>query len=394
MKIGIYGGTFNPPHLGHVSAAMEALEQLGLDKLIVVPDTLPPHKELPEKSPEGRHRLKMTKLAFSGCGKKVEVSDIEMQREGKSYTVHTIAQLKAKYPVDDFVLFMGTDMFLSLETWFQFETIMREVTLGVFTRADDETPEVKKAKEKYERLYGARISLVKNTPIDISSSEIRRELIKRGGGEYLDDKVYEYIIKNSLYNVRPAFDWLRVKGNTMLSFKRMPHVAGCEREAVRLARRWGVDENAAREAAILHDCTKRLGLEEQLILCRKYGIMTDIVESVEGKLLHAKTGAAIAKHEFGLSDEVHDAIFWHTTGKPDMTMLEKVIYLADYIEPTRDFEGLEELRALAYRDIDKALYLGLKMSIEDMNERGIVPHINSREAMDWLDGESSGNERE
>ena len=98
MKIGIYGGTFNPPHLGHVSAAMEALEQTKLDKLHVVPDTIPPHKEMPKGSLAGKDRLKMTRLAFSGCGKKVEVSDIEMQREGKSYTVHTIDRLKELYP--------------------------------------------------------------------------------------------------------------------------------------------------------------------------------------------------------------------------------------------------------------------------------------------------------
>ena len=386
MKIGIYGGTFNPPHLGHVSAAMEALEQTKLGKLIVIPDTIPPHKEMPQGSPSEKDRLKMTRLAFSGCGKKVEVSDIEMQREGKSYTVHTVDRLRQLYPRDEFVLFMGTDMFLSLESWFEFERLIKTVTVGVFTRADGEDIQLTKAKEKYEKLYGAKVTIVKNTPIDISSSEIRSQLIIRGGGEFLSDKVYEYIIKNSLYGARPNFDWLRVKGNRMLSFKRMPHVAGCEREAVRLARRWGADENAAREAAILHDCTKRLGLEEQLLLCNKYGIMTDAVEAVEGKLLHAKTGAAIAKYEYGLSDEVHDAIFWHTTGKPDMTMLEKVIYLADYIEPTRDFEGLEKLRALSYRDIDKALYLGLKMSIDDMNERGIIPHENSRKAMEWLAG--------
>jgi nicotinate-nucleotide adenylyltransferase len=112
--------------------------------------------------------------------------------------------------------------------------------------------------------------------------------------------------------------------------------------------------------------------------------MTDAIERTEVKLLHAKTGAAIARARFGASDGVYNAIMWHTTGRADMTLLEKILYIADYIEPTRDFDGVEELRRLAYEDIDRAVLRGLQMSIDDMKARGIVPHVRTEEAINWL----------
>jgi len=160
-----------------------------------------------------------------------------------------------------------------------------------------------------------------------------------------------------------------------------------EEEAVRLACHWGANEQHARRAAILHDCTKYLELEQQLELCSRYGVELDELERKAVKLLHAKTGACIAKYMFGEPEEVYQAIFWHTTGKADMSLLEKVIYLADYIEPTRDFEDLEKLRRLAYEDIDQALLMGMNMSIEEMEQKGRPIHRNTLAARNWLQAE-------
>ena len=104
------------------------------------------------------------------------------------------------------------------------------------------------------------------------------------------------------------------------------------------------------------------------------------------KLLHSKTGACIAKYVFGEPDEVYEAIFWHTTGKADMTLLEKILYMADYIEPNRDFDGVEELRAMAYTDLDKAMLMGIEATIEDMQERGNPIHKNTQQAQAWFRG--------
>ena len=124
-----------------------------------------------------------------------------------------------------------------------------------------------------------------------------------------------------------------------------------------------------------------------MILCDKYGIIIDNVEKSNFKLLHARTGAAVAKDMFGVSDAVYQAIRWHTTGKPDMTMLEKIIYLADYIEPNRDFPGLERLRELSYENIDAAMALGLEMSLEDIRSYGEEPYKITAEAYEWYSRE-------
>ena len=119
----------------------------------------------------------------------------------------------------------------------------------------------------------------------------------------------------------------------------------------------------------------------QLELCRKYGVELDSLEQKAVKLLHSKTGACIAKYVFGEPEEVYQAIFWHTTGKADMSLLDKILYMADYIEPNRDFEGVERLRKLAYTDLDQAMLLGVEstsrkcsrgafLSIPTPNRRG------------------------
>jgi nicotinate-nucleotide adenylyltransferase len=127
-------------------------------------------------------------------------------------------------------------------------------------------------------------------------------------------------------------------------------------------------------------------MDEQLALCAHYGIELDELERRALKLLHAKTGAAIARDVFGVDDEIYNAILWHTTGKPDMTLLEKVIYLADYIEPTRNFDGVEELRQAVYEDLDRGLLLGLTMTVEEMEAMGNPVHHNTLNARDFLQG--------
>lgn len=383
MKIGIYGGTFNPPHTGHIRAAESTLKQLGLDLLLVIPAGIPPHKNLPDGSPSPSERLEMTVLAFQEM-EGVNVSDMEIIRDGKSFTVDTINAVQREYPDAEIYLLMGPDMLDIIEIWKNYNWIMENVTLAVFARGADEEIKIAETTERLKKKYLVDIVIVRNDPVEISSSELRELLKNREGIEYVSEKVYSYINKNHLYGVKPNFQWLRQQAYAMLKPSRISHVEGCEEEAVRLARRWYADENRAREAAILHDITKKLDLGDQLILCEKYGIMTDNVEKEERKLLHAKTGAAIAKEEYGMPEDVCNAILYHTTGRPDMTTLEKVIYLADYIEPNRDFEGLKALHRMAYENLDQAIMIGLQMSINDMKSRGITPHWRTTEAIRFL----------
>lgn len=382
MKIAIYGGTFNPPHRGHVESLQAVYEQAKPDRVLVIPASIPPHKELAAGSPDAEKRLELTRLAFKELPY-AEVTDMELTRTGKSYTSDTVAELLRKYPDAELMLAMGTDMFLSFETWHEYRYLIDNVTMLVFARREGEDEKIFKYGEYLESKYGAKINYIMHDPLPISSSEIRRLLPRRLGRELLPGAVFARIVKNGDYAAKPDFPWLREQSYAYLSPKRIPHVQGCEWEAVRLAKRWGESEEDAAEAGILHDITKKLVLSEQLILSKKYGIINDTYETANVKLLHAKTGAALARDLFNISDRVYSAIRWHTTGKPDMTLLEKIIYMADYIEPNRDFPGVDKLRKLAYEDLDAAMALGLKMSLEDIRSYGAEPYEVTVSAYEW-----------
>ena len=396
MKIGVYGGTFNPPHLGHLTAARAVFELLGLDLLLLIPAGLPPHKELPAGSPTPEQRLEMTRLAGEqlGLGDKVRTLDIELERGGRSFTSDTLAQLKAQYPDSELWLLMGTDMFLTLQAWHEPEKILSMAGIAAFGRTEEDTEELFSAQREY--LYKtypqARIfTLTIPGVIDVSSTELREKLAKGEGGNLLAPAVYGYILRERLYNTgadlkRLPISLLRPVALSYLKHKRIPHVLGTEQEAIRLAERYGADVEKARVAALLHDCTKKLDMPTQLALCGQYGIALDELEQKALKLLHSKTGAAIARDVFGVDDEIYSAIWYHTTGHADMTKLEKIIYLADYIEPSRDFPGVDTLRKVCYEDLDKGLLLGLEMTIEEMTAMGNPVHRATVEARDWLKG--------
>ena len=393
LNIGIYGGTFNPPHLGHFQAAKAAVAALKLDKLILVPAAIPPHKDLPAGSPCPEERMEMVEkmadaLAMPGV---VEVSALELERQGKSYTADTLAQLKEKYPDAQLWLLMGTDMFLSLHLWRQPEKIMDLAGICAFGRTEQDGEAVFAPQRQYltER-FGAKITTIALPElVDISSTRLRDGLSQGLGRSYLVPAVYGCILMHDLYGVSADLKHLdlpelRACSYYMMKQKRVPHVMGVEEEAVKLARYWGADEILARRAGILHDCTKYWTLEENKALCSKYGVELDELENKAVKLLHSKTGACMAKYVFGESEEVYQAIFWHTTAKADMTLLDKILYMADYIEPNRDFDGVERLRALSYQDLDKALLLGVESTIQEMEERGLPIHSNTLQARDWL----------
>jgi len=357
MRIGIFGGTFNPPHIGHVQASKTAAEENKIDLLLVIPTGIPPHKPLPVSSPDPEKRYKMTQNAFASI-KNTEISDVEIHSSDTNYTIDTIGKIKNKYQDSELLLLVGNDMFETIDTWKNHEDLLRLVTPILLPR-----------------------DIVK-----ISSSEIRQMLPQRKGRVYLAESNYSFIIKHRLYDARPDFDWLREKAHSMLNPLRIPHVKACETAAVRLAEFWGVDTDDAREAAILHDITKKLDFSQNMCIIAEHGFSGFTPQKNEEKLLHSITGALLAQSEFGVSNEVADAIKWHTTGKAHMSMLEKIIYVADYIESTRDFPEVDLLRKAAYENINKAMILGLEMTVNDLKKRGITPNNSTFEALAELNG--------
>ena len=384
MRIAVFGGSFNPPHKGHVNAAIQAKETLGADKLLVIPTATAPHKAAVENTPPASERLAMTQLAFQGL-EGVEVSDIEIARGGLSYTAETLLELQKIYPRDEFILLMGADMLFCFdEKWRAFEKIIEIAEIGVFAREFGQDEALCAKCDLLRERFGARINLIDFEPLVLSSTLLRERLPNRAGLELLSEPVYAKIIGHRFYGAKPDLLWLREQVRPFMDERRMPHVIGCEQEARRLAEIWGENPDIAAEAALLHDITKKQKASGQLKLCEKYDIITDGDERKSYKLLHSKTGAALSRDLFGIDDEIYAAIRSHTTGRSGMSLLEKIIYLADYIEPTRDFEGLSELRRLSTENLDRAVEKGLEMTIAELIEHGHLPHPNSINALEDL----------
>lgn len=386
MKIGIYGGSFNPPHLGHMAAAKAAVEELGLDRLLIVPTCDPPHKKLPEGSATPAQRLEMVSIMADQlpCA---QCWDVEIMRQGVSYTVDTLEEAKRLWPEDELWLLVGSDMFLSLHTWRSPERIMELAGICAFDRDTlDSKTEFAVQQEYLQERYHARVCVIENPGVvEISSTEIREALSQGQGQKFLHETIYGYILREKLYGTsvnlhRLTTEELRCVSYSMVKAKRLPHIRGTEQAAVELALRWGADMEKMRRAAILHDCTKYLSKEEHLAICERCGIELDDLERSAEKLLHSKSGAALAREMFGQDEEIFTAILYHTTGRGDMTLAEKILYLADYMEPCRNFPEVEEMRRLAQLDLDQAVLMGVRLSIQEMMDRNRIVHHNTLEA--------------
>ena len=202
-KVGIFGGTFNPVHAGHVKAALGFIEAAGLDRLLVIPDKIPPHKIIVgEDHPE--IRFHMTKLAFDEVNTegKIIVSDMEIRREGKSFSYYTMKEL-TEAGVGELYLYCGTDMLLTFDKWFRFEDILSMCTLayaGREAQTDSLRDEVEQKIKFLRETYGARILVIPLDPLETSSSEVR-DMIAKGedASHLLPSVVYEYIKENKLY---------------------------------------------------------------------------------------------------------------------------------------------------------------------------------------------------
>lgn len=169
---------------------------------------------------------------------------------------------------------------------------------------------------------------------------------------------------------REYYKKLRKKIKDVMTKSRYEHTLGVEFTAASLAMRYEVDIEKAELAGLLHDCAKCIDSEDTLDECKKYNIELTDVEKRNPFLIHSKLGAVHAKKLYGVDDEdIISAIRFHTTGKPDMTMLEKIIFIADYIEPGRDkAPNLKEIRKMSFVDIDEAMYMILKDTLDYLDK--------------------------
>ena len=196
--IAIYGGTFSPPHIGHIRAAEAFFEALNPDRFLIIPASVPPHKS-PVNGASPEDRLEMCRLAFSHIPR-TEISEIELVREGKSYTVLTLRELTS--PARDLVMLVGTDMLLTLDQWYLAEEIFSLAEIAVIRREND--PEAASAIDstcqRYRERYGARIRYIHAPAVELSSSEVRAVLAEgKDASKYVTPAVEEYIKRWRLY---------------------------------------------------------------------------------------------------------------------------------------------------------------------------------------------------
>ncbi|MEE1314601.1 MAG: nicotinate-nucleotide adenylyltransferase [Faecalimonas sp.] len=357
MKIGIVGGTFDPIHNGHLMLGEYAKRQYALDEIWYMPNGNPPHKENASIVSSVQDRVEMVSLAIAGISD-FKLQLFEVEHEEVHYSYQTMAHFRKAYPEHQFFFVLGADSLFQLEKWVHPELLLKECTILAAFR-DEVSEDKMQAQIAYlNQKYGGDIRLLNTPNIDVSSSEIRKKF------------ECSVSIKNEV--PLPVYAYLHLK--QLLPKKRFIHTMGVVHTARDLAIRYGQDIAKAMLAALLHDCAKGIPAEKRIALCKDYELEVSASEQMNAELLHAKLGAQLAKSHYGVSDaEILDAIRYHTTGRPKMTFLDKIIYIADYIEPNRkDAPNLKRMRELAFVDIEQCLYCILEQSLAYLKTKNEV----------------------
>ena len=357
MKLGVFGGTFDPVHKGHLKIAEVAYSQLKLDKLLFVPNNLPPHK--PGVCSLAEQRLEMIKLAIAD-NPHFDVEEYELWSKKFSYTYRTLSYLNEKYKNPEMFFISGADNIRTIENWRRPDIIFRLAKVVFVSRPGYELD--------YSFKYSDRAMFLNCRGLDVSSTRIREKVAAgRSISKSVPPAVEKYIKENFLYK----FDDVKEKLKKYINPKRYRHSLNVALEAVKLASIYGVDTEKAYLSGILHDCAKDVDIADQLELIENYNefeLMND--ELAFPKIVHALTGAIIAKRDFGIEDrEVLSAIRYHTLGSKQMTPLDKIIFVADIIEPERQYEGVEELRRIAYENINKTIIASIDITIGYIGEQ-------------------------
>lgn len=319
MKIGLFGGTFNPPHTTHVNIAKAAIEQLGLDKLIVMPCGDPPHKEV---DVDKATRFKLATFAFQDFA---EVSDYELNKLGKSYTVDTLQHLKELYPDSELYLIIGGDSLVNFGKWYHPKQIAALATLVVADRGRKTSSATVR---RIERDYGAKVSRLVIKANTASSTELRlRYEFGLSNVDYVPANVDGYVLQRGLYSKhRKMVDKLRA----FLKPERFSHTFYVVKRGLELATE--EEKEKVFLACLLHDCAKYIAPADY----GKYNFIKP--DDMPNSVVHSFLGAEVAKRDFGVTDkEILDAIAYHTTGRPSMTRLDKIVYVADKTEDSRPY---------------------------------------------------------
>ena len=375
MRIGIYGGSFDPVHNGHIAMIKSALKSGFVDCVIVIPSVRNSFKLYANKLPPP-YRYYMMKETIEGLGiKDCFVSDIEYGIEGVSYTAVVLAKLTSNEYISEFLMandikrkkaeehheffwIMGSDTLGTFETWYKPEEILKYAALLAAVRPGDNT-DVEKAASSIRKNLGGRVEIFRLDGVNCSSSEITTS----GDFTEVPEPAREFINRHALYTANTMLDGVSDDARKLffdssvwmyhyLGGKRLLHTLNVGYLSAHLADLYGCDKDKALIAGALHDCAKELPVEQQLEMAKRY--TGDLF--TEKKIIHSSAGATFIKEELGIEDkEILDAICYHTTGRGNMTVLEKIVYLADKIEPARNYIDLAPIRETAEHDLDEAM---------------------------------------
>ena len=383
-RVGIMGGSFNPIHARHIEMAVCARREFGLERIIFLPTGNPPHKRVGLEDAEDR--FEMTRLAVYGQ-QGFTASRMEIDREGIIYTVDTLAKLQKQMPDTAFDYIIGEDTLVDLPNWRKADKVFTMCRFLVCCRTSDEIRNHPFVDELQKR--GATFAFLTLPPSDVSSTLVRSKLAEGLDVPELPPQVEEYIRLMGLYGKTPSpagakqfYPALR----SALSDKRLVHSLLVSHTARKLARIHGVNEDRAALAALLHDCAKCLPLAAMQHIARENRLLLDKETLQSGNLLHGPVGAVIAEKEYGVSDPIIlSAIRGHTTGKVGMLPLEMIVFLSDKIEPSRrTYPVLEEVRALAQKDLAAAMLHSLQSTLEYVKSQNTQPHPLTQKVADWL----------
>lgn len=371
MKVGILGGSFDPVHNEHVSIAKAAIRDLQLDKLFIVPAFIPPHKRGKKLTPP-LDRFNMCVAAFEDI-QNAEVSDYEISGGGTSYSYITCAHFKEEYPDARLYFIVGEDMLEDFYTWKNPERILSDATLAV-CRRNSSSDSLEDKQERFYKRFSRRFEEIDYNGENLSSTQIRiKAMAGEDISEYAPEKVCKYIKKRSLYIIPFA--------EKALSLEKPSRAAHSRRVAVlagQLAAFYHICEYDAVLAGIMHDVAKNLPPDSPLL----EGFAPP--DGVPGPVVHQYSGAYVAKHTFGIeNEEVLDAIRYHTSGKADMTDLGKIIFIADYLEPGREYEEVKSLRKYLYLGLDECMYRCAERMISYLESRGTYIYPLSLEAYEF-----------
>lgn len=368
MRIAIFGGTFDPVHEEHIRLAQCAAKELCADKLIIVPTYVTPNKKGLVAAADDR--LNMLKLAFKNCDD-VIISDAEIKSGGTSFTYITVERLKKEFPDDRLFFLVGGDMLKDFKTWKFPERILSAARLAVFSREGDDA-DFSREEEYFKNRFNSSFIKLNLTGKIISSTEIRVYLSLGLTPDGVPAEVLKYINEHNVY---PKNDYAEFLNNN-LKESRLIHTANVAVCALKKAKELSLDKTEIMTAALLHDCAKYLRPEDFK------GFV--LPEGVPDPVVHQYLGAYVAENVLGVKNQdVLDAIRFHTSGKPQMTTLGKLIFVADMIEKDRSYDGVNLLRELYEKDFDECFKTCLKEEVVHLKNKGLKIYGETLAAYDF-----------